>query len=142
MSTTISLGSTTITVPSYVVCLDQENINTIRKDSDLSERIVGAGTHFDGTVTFILATGQILIFDPAQYYIPDGPYLPQEDGFTVFLPNNNGRWPGPSRGFSVQSTWLIKRSKHGIVGAELFLKDKSVGKFDFEIKQLRSKELE
>lgn len=132
MNQLIQLGTTVIKVPDFIVCLSQEDIDSITRESDKHEKIIGAGVHPDNTVMFILATGEIRTFNQDEHLIPSGPYIPQEDGYTVFLPNDNRRWPSHTRGFTVQSSWLIKRSKPALAGAELLVNDKSLGKFDFD----------
>lgn len=132
MTTNLFFGKTSLSVPDYVVCLTQEEVNKVRAEGKLDEKIVGAGVHYDCKVTIILATGQIRIFDPKEYFIPAGPFIPQEDGYTVYLPNIDNRWPVPTRGFSVQSSWIVQKSRPAFVDAELFVNNKSLGKFDLK----------
>lgn len=130
MSTILTFPNIEIKIPAYITCLSQEEIDKLRIEGNLNEKVIGAGVHVDGTVTLVLASAQIRIFDPVQYFIPVGPYIPQADGHTVFLPNVSNRWPTPTRGFSVQSTWLVKRSQTALSGSELFVNKRSLGKFE------------
>ena len=131
MPTQLQIGSMSLRIPDYVVCLSDEEIKKVRSEGQPSEKIIGSGVHADGKVTLILASGEIKIFNPAEYFIPEGPYIPQDDGYTVFLSNTNNRWPAPVKGFSVQSSWLIQKSSSAFVGSELLVNNKSLGKFDF-----------
>lgn len=131
MANLIQVGSSVIELPSFIICLLQDDIDKIFNSEDKKEKIIGAGVHPDGTVVFILGTGDVVLFNQKEHLVPSGPYVPQDDGYTVFLPNDNGRWPGNSRGFTVQSSWFIKRCKPALAGAELLVNEKSLGKIDF-----------
>lgn len=135
MPITLTIGSTEIKVPDYVICLSQEDICKLLTEGNPNEKIIGAGVHKDGKVTFILASGAVTIFDPSEYFVPAGPFIPQEDGYTVFLPNTDNRWPIPTKGFSVQSSWLIQKSKSAFNDTELFVNNKLIGKFEFEFSE-------
>jgi len=132
MTVKLLFGKSSVQIPSYVVCLSQEEVNKARAEGHSDEKIVGAGVHIDEKVTLVLATGQIKIFDPKEFFVPAGPYIPQEDGYTVYLPNIDNRWPGPARGFFVQSHWLILKSRSAFFDAELFVNNRSLGKFDLK----------
>lgn len=105
--------------------LTQDQIDAITSTDD---NIVAAGMHpRDGKVMLVLSSGRIMMFDADSYFIPRGRYVPGADGRTVFLPNEEGRWPGTSKGFTVQSSWLISKSVSAISEAELLLNNQSLG---------------
>lgn len=109
-----------IQLPSYVKRLSQEAIAEIRCSAQKDNLIIAVGTDpRDNKVTLLTATNRVLVFDAPKYYIPSGPALPCEDGSKIFFPNTNGRWPGPSKGFYVQSSWLIGKSQSALIGATL-----------------------
>jgi len=127
----IYLDSLEIKIPSYLTCLSQERINALLKLDDLNDRIIASGVDpKDGKVVLILASGIIMLFDGDSYYIPRGRYIPNPDGKTVFLSNENGRWPGTVEGFNVESAWIIAKSVSALKNSELFVNDKSFGTFE------------
>lgn len=129
----LNFASTTLELPEYVECLTQTQIDDIRKKSNINEKIVGIGVHpVDKNISLVVATGEVKIFNAAEFYIPEGRYIPQPDGNTVYLPNELGRWSSHTDGFIVQAKWLIENSKSSLSNAELFLNNKSLGKFKFD----------
>jgi len=109
-----------IEYPAYVSHLPSEEMNEAKLAEDLSNRIVSAGTDpIDQKILFFTAEGKIMLFDSRKYHIPDGPSFPNNFGKSVYLPNVNGRWPGPVEGFSVEAVWLIKKSTSALSGATL-----------------------
>lgn len=132
MKSQIQIRATTLELPAYITHLKQDEINTIVASDDPSEKIVAVGMHpRDGKVMLVLSSGLIKTFDADSYYIPRGRYIPSTDGSTVFLPNEGGRWPGTSSGFTVQSSWLISKSESAFSEAELLLNNSSLGIMQF-----------
>lgn len=109
-----------IEYPAYVSHLSAEEMTEAKLAEDSSSRIVSAGTDpADQKILFFTAEGKIMLFDSKKYHIPDGPSFPANCGKNVYLPNVNGRWPGPVEGFSVESEWMIKKSTSALSGATL-----------------------
>jgi len=109
-----------IELPPYVKRLSSNSIAAIRNSSHRENLIVAAGADpKDNKVTLLTATNRVLVFDASKYYVPPGPALPCDDGSQIFFPNTDGRWPGPSKGFYVEATWLIEKSQSALVGATL-----------------------
>lgn len=105
-------------LPTYMVRLAPEDVS--RDVKDKNKIIIAAGADpSDGKITFITLSGRVLIFDARKFYIPDGPAVPSDGGNSIFLENTNGRWPGPSRGFSVEVDFLLEKSVSGLAGAVL-----------------------
>ena len=109
-----------IEYPSYISHLSEEETTAAKQSEDSSNLIVSAGTDpKDQKILFFTADGKMLLFDARKYHIPDGPSFPTNCGKEVYLPNINGRWPGPAKGFTVDSKWLIKKSVSALSGATL-----------------------
>lgn len=109
-----------IEYPSYVTHLTDDELSSAKQSEDASNLIITAGTDpKDQKILLVTATGKIMLFDSKKYHIPDGPSFPIDCGKNVYLPNVNGRWPGPVEGFSVDSKWLIKKSVSALSGAML-----------------------
>lgn len=109
-----------IELPFYVKKLPQEAISNLLKSSEKDHLVIAAGADpRDNKVTLLTATNRVLVFDAPKYYIPAGPALPCADGNKIFFPNLNGRWPGPSKGFYANSSWVIGKSYSALVGATL-----------------------
>lgn len=114
MITEITLGSLSIELPSYMIALSQSEIDKIFSsyEKDQKQKIIAAGVHpSDKTITLVLSSGEIMCFDSHSYFIPEGKFIPMSDGNNVFLPNENNRWPSNTRGFKVESSWIISKSK-------------------------------
>jgi hypothetical protein len=105
--------------------LAQDEINKIIENIiDNSLKIVSCGVDpRDGDVSLIISNGELRIFSPKEYYVPPGVYIPQSNGEEVFLPNDNGRWPGTFDGFKVKSKWLIEHSETALKAADLYVGD-------------------
>jgi len=105
-------------LPSYMVRLHPENVTKEVKDKN--KVIIAAGADpADGKITFITLSGRVMTFDARKFYIPDGPAVPHDGGNSIFLENTNGRWPGPSSGFSVEIDFLLEKSVSAFDGAVL-----------------------
>ena len=128
----IQLGDLEIKIPNYLTCLTQEYINNLLKlDDELSDKIIAAGINpKDNKVVLILASGIIMLFDGDSYYIPRGKYIPSQDGKTIFLSNERGRWPDTIEGFTIESSWIISKSDMALKNAELFVNNNSFGTFE------------
>lgn len=111
-------------LPLYMNVLDQIEIDEIiTTNLLLDDKIIACGIHPDGTLTIIIASGDVKIFNPAEHYIPLGEYKPIDNGDKVFLPNNNNRWPDDSNGYIVESKWLLERSENALNLVSLFVND-------------------
>lgn len=103
-------------LPPYVTRLTPEELD---KDAENKEALViAAGTDpADGKILLITLTGKVMVFDSQAYHVPYGPAEPTDGGKKIFLANVFGRWPGPSEGFYVDSTWMLEKSTSGLTGA-------------------------
>lgn len=104
---------------------------------DPSNTVIAAGADpKDGKITLLTLEGKIFLFNARLFYIPDGPAVPVSGGREIFLENVDGRWPGQSKGFNVEASWMLKNSISGMSGATLHvnyphdLKDKQTSKDD------------
>ena len=92
----------------------------VSKEEDPKFVVIAAGADpHDGKITLLTLEGKIFLFDARKFYIPDGPATPSLGGKEVFLENVEGRWPGPSQGFSVETRWMIEKSTSALSGAKL-----------------------
>lgn len=106
--------------PEYIRRLEDDELAVALNSEDKHLRIVAAGADpADEKIMFFTAAGKIKVFDAKSYYIPAGPAFPCNNGLKIFLENTSGRWPGPTKGFFVDSTWLIERSESALKGAKL-----------------------
>jgi len=109
-----------VELPSYVVRLSSEEITGIVSGPDANTKVIAAGTDpRDGMITLLTATGKVMIFDAAKFYVPPGPSLPVPGGTKVHLPNVDGRWPGMEDGCLVDAAWMLQNSRSGLLGAVL-----------------------
>ena len=107
-------------LPSYVVCLSEEELLEAHLSEDKSVRIIAAGTDpHDEKMTLLTAAGKVMVFDAKSFYIPTGPSRPSHCGTKVFLENLDNRWPGSSPGYFVESNWLLQHSSSGLIGATI-----------------------
>jgi len=128
MKKQIQIRATTLELPAYIAHLSQGEIDSIILSGDTTNKIVASGMHpRDGKVLLVLSSGLIKTFDADSYYIPPRKYIPSADGSTVFLPNEDGRWPGTCVGFTVQSSWLISKSESAFSESELLLNNRTLG---------------
>jgi hypothetical protein len=106
--------------PEYIAHLSEEEMDAAKRSEEANDLIVSAGTDpVDQKILFCTASGKMMIFDSKKYHIPNGPSHPSRAGKEIFLPNINGRWPGPSPGFSMNSKWVISKSASAFIGAKL-----------------------
>ena len=106
--------------PKYIRRLEDDELEAALNSEDKHLRIVAAGADpVDEKIMFFTADGKIKVFDAKSYYIPSGPAFPCSSGLKIFLENTTGRWPGPTKGFFVDSSWLIERSESALKGAKL-----------------------
>ena len=104
-------------LPGYMVRLAPEDVS---KDAEVQKIIIAAGSDpEDGKNTLITLAGKVMILDARKFYIPDGPAVPADGGTTLFLENIEGRWPGDTPGFFVDSQWAIERSTSALAGATI-----------------------
>jgi hypothetical protein len=109
-----------IEFPKYVRRLPDDELEIALSSEDKHLRIVAAGADPDDQkIMLFTAEGKIRIFDAKSYYIPSGPAFPCQDGLKIFLENTSGRWPGPTKGFFVDSSWLLEKSESALKGAKL-----------------------
>jgi hypothetical protein len=128
----LDINGSEVDMPAYMHHLAQDEINNIVQEEDRSTRIVAAGVHQDGSVLFVTGLPEVWIFNPEEYHIPPGLYVPSTDGITVKLPSNSQRWPGVENGFTVESTWLISRSEPALRNAQLSAGDNYLGEINLE----------
>ena len=101
--------------PGHFFALKQDDITKLSLSSSASLMIVAAGIDSrDGCVTFITALGEVKIFDPKQYSIPAGLYVPISCGDEVMLSNLSNRWPEQVSEFFIKSAWLLDRTRSAI----------------------------
>ena len=109
-----------VSYPPYVRHLSVEETSVAKASEEKQFLIVSAGTDpVDNKMLLFTASGEIFLFDARKYHIPDGPSYPSNQGKEIFLPNENGRWPGPSAGFSVDSKWVLNKSVSALAGSTL-----------------------
>lgn len=102
-------------LPHYVVRLTPNEV-----DHTGGDVIIAAGADpKDGKITAVTLSGRIVLFDARNFYIPDGPAVPCNGGKEIFLENIEGRWPGESLGFYIDSKWIIEKSTPALKGAKL-----------------------
>jgi hypothetical protein len=105
-------------IPEYMTRLPPEEISQDCENKD--SIVIAAGTDpTDGKITLLTLSGKIMIFDSRKFYIPDGPSAPVDGGKKIFLENLNGRWPGQSQGFYVETSWILEKSASALIGATL-----------------------
>jgi hypothetical protein len=127
----VKIGKTEIELPSYMVSLNQEQIHNVITSLTGSEvGVVACGVHPDGKVTIITTKAEARVFDPHDFHVPPGAYLPLPGGTDVYLPNHKERWPGLTRGFHVKAKWLIDNSRSALDGISLQVNNKYVGEID------------
>jgi hypothetical protein len=126
---TLRLGDTEIIVARYMNVLHQDVIDSF---DATDTRIVASGVHPDGTVVLLTNKAEVFEFDSQSYHIPPGDFLPLDEGRSIFLPNVNNRWPGPSEGFEVSSEWLIEKSVSSLSSAGIHVGDTYLGEIDIE----------
>lgn len=117
---TISIDPTCeFDLPFYVLRLHPDDVD--RSDPQVANSIVIAvGTDpRDNKITLVTLTGKVRVFDAPRFHVPPGPALPSHGGRKVFLPNVEGRWPGPVEGFHVDSEWMLKNSDDAFAGASI-----------------------
>jgi hypothetical protein len=101
--------------PGHFFSLNQDDITKLSSSPSAGSMIVAAGIDSrDGCVTFITALGEVKIFDPKQYSIPAGLYVPISCGDEIMLPNLSDRWPEQISEFFIKSTWLLDRTRSAI----------------------------
>lgn len=111
-----------IEFPNYIRRLEDKELEEACNAEDNNLRVVAAGADpVDEKIMLITATKKIFIFDAKKYYIPAGPAYPSHKGLKIFLENTPGRWPGPTKGFFVETNWLLERSESALKGAVLSL---------------------
>jgi hypothetical protein len=111
---------TEIELPGYVAKLPPEELKEAQCSDDKGGRIIAAGTDpKDQKITLLTGAGKVMIFDSNKFHIPPGPAMPSHRGQKIFLPNVGRRWYSHSKGFYVDSEWMIKNSVSGLVGAVL-----------------------
>lgn len=107
-------------LPNFVSSLKDEEIKIAKLSQNNQSLIVAAGSDpVDGKITFLTADNRVMIFDADSFYIPRGPAFPSHNGSKIFLKNTEGRWPGNSPGFYVESTWIIQKSISALVDATI-----------------------
>ena len=122
--TEITLGKSVVSLSPFMVSLMQEDIDLLKDVDSHDTRIVACGVDpKDGIAVFVTLNSLVYTFDPKTRYIPEGLYLPTRSGQEVFLPNTKGRWPGISKGFYVDSSWILERSKSAMEESSLYVKD-------------------
>lgn len=126
-----NVNGSEVDMPAYMYYLTQEDINIVTSKDDRSRRIIAAGVHPDGSVLLVTGEPEVKIFNPTEYYVPPGLYIPDSDGATVFLPGNKSRWPG-GPGFTVDSVWLLEHSKPALNVADVSVGDTYLGEIDIE----------
>lgn len=120
-----------VDMPRYMYYLTQENIDAVVKTNDKHRRIIAAGVHPDGSVLLVTGEPEVKVFNPNEFHIPPGLYIPDNDGSTVFLPGNSSRWPGGS-GFTVDAAWLLDNSIPALNVADLSVGDMYLGEINVE----------
>lgn len=101
--------------PGHFFALKQDDITKLSLSPSADSMIVAAGIDSrDGCITFITALGEVKIFDPKQYSIPIGLYVPISCGDEIMLPNLSGRWPEQISEFFIPSVWLLDRTRSAI----------------------------
>jgi len=109
-----------VELPAYVSRLSPEDISLIMGSPNPENKVIAAGTDpRDGMITLLTASGKVMVFNAAEFYIPHGPALPTQDGTRIHLPNVDGRWPGMEDGCLVDSGWMLQNSRSGLLGAVL-----------------------
>ena len=109
-------------LPNYVTSLSQKEIFRAKSiaSNDGRKTVIAAGTDpKDGKITLVTSSGKVMVFDAKKYHIPFGPAVPCDGGTKIFLQNVEGRWPGPSPGFYVDSQWMLEKSVSALMGATL-----------------------
>lgn len=108
-------GDCDFEMPAYMTRLSPDEVC---KTSDPNVTIIAAGADpNDGKITLVTMAGKVLVFDARSFYIPDGPVIPASGGVELHLMNLDGRWPGDSEGFYVDSSWVIEKSVSALTGA-------------------------
>lgn len=111
-------GSSEFELPAYMVRISEEDVTKEEIPSD--HIIIAAGADpSDGKIMLVTLSGRILLFDARSFYIPDGPAIPFNGGTEIFLENSDGRWPGDSDGFYMDSKWVIEKSAPALTGATI-----------------------
>lgn len=125
--------NTRFELPKYMTRLEPESVDK----QNPSTTVIAAGSDpQDGKITLITLEGKVFLFDARRFYIPDGPAIPTSGGREIFLENLDGRWPGQSKGFNVDTSWMLEKSSPGLSGATLQInyphdaKDKQASKDD------------
>lgn len=129
-----NVNGSEVDMPEYMYYLTQEEIDVVSASEDRGKKIVAAGVHPDGSVLLVTGDPEVRIFNPAEYHVPPGLYIPDPDGTTVFLPGTSSRWPGGS-GFTVDSTWLLDHSQPALSVADVSVGDMYLGEINTESSQ-------
>lgn len=129
----LKINTTELMIPETFDCLEQNKIEAIvSSGQNLDLRIIAANQNpKDKIVTIVTAAAHVLLFNAEKFFIPSGKFIPQDDGYKLFLPNDNRRWPIPNPGFYVDSSWILSESNSALSNAELFVMNRSLGKFSF-----------
>lgn len=120
-----------IEVPSFMHSLRQDEIDALTS-SDTDGNIISCGVHPDGKLLFVTRDATVYEFNPEEYTIPTGDYMPVDRGAKVFLPNTNGRWPGDANGYYADASWLIDNSTPSMKSAQLHVSDNYICEIDVE----------
>ena len=116
----IEMAECEFQLPSYMTKLSKEQIAEACASSEAESLVIAAGADpKDDKILLLTATRKMLVFDSRKYYIPPGPAAPHCGGKKIFLINKNGRWPGNSLGFSVDSSWMLSESEPVLKGIHI-----------------------
>jgi len=105
-------------LPDYVTRISEEEVT--KEEISKDHIVIAAGADpKDGKITIVTLSGRIMLFDARKFYIPDGPAIPFNGGTEIFLENLEGRWPGDSHGFYMDSKWVVEKSTPALTGATI-----------------------
>ncbi len=105
-------------LPGYMVRIAEEDVTKEEIPGD--HVVIASGADpVDGKIMIVTLSGRVLLFDAREFYIPDGPAIPYNGGKEIFLENTDGRWPGDSNGFYMDSKWVVEKSVPALTGATI-----------------------